>query len=107
MINDHIATPSAIFDELLPISGVRHGIPADMSIISFQILCYPTQKNVALEEVCYLFTVLILYIGYMPKHLRKKSKKIKNYVIRAKGYLTYRVGGVDSVTSVLNIISAE
>ena len=39
--------------------------------------------------------------------LKKKSKKIKNYVIRAKGYLTYRVGGVDSVTSVLNIISAE
>jgi len=35
VINDHIATPSAIFDEFLP-CGVRHGIPADMSIIIFR-----------------------------------------------------------------------
>jgi len=78
VINDHIATPSAIFDELLPY-GVRHGIPADMSIIIFQILCYPTQKNVTQCKAHNLFTVLITYIGVIAKHLRRKNKKYKGY----------------------------
>ena len=53
-----------------------------MSIIIFQILCYPTQKNVTQWKVHNLFTVLITYIGVIAKHLRRKKKKYEEIIIR-------------------------
>jgi len=78
--------------------GVRHGIPADMSIIIFQILCYPTQKNVTQWKVHNLFTVLITYIGVIAKHLRRKLKNkdlIHNYADQ-QNYTAYLTATLNS-----------
>ena len=81
MINDHIATPSAIFDELLP-CGVRHGIPADMSIIIFLLFCYPVQKTLCVNNVKdYIRRTYSIY-RISGKTLKEKNKKIERFDIQ-------------------------